>query len=101
MLLRRFRFRLPDPQGVRWERGGVGWVAGGQVGWGRAAARALLLRAAGHRPSLLPLPALPPQVGMATGATIHTANGLKVTVERRAAGAAGGAPPTAEPALAG
>ncbi|EFN52906.1 hypothetical protein CHLNCDRAFT_138471 [Chlorella variabilis] len=50
MLLRRFRFRLQDPQGV----------------------------------------------GMATGATIHTANGLKCTVERRVAAATA----AAEPALA-
>ena len=39
------------------------------------------------------------QVGMATGATIHTANGLKCTVERRAAPAAA-AGAAAEPALA-
>lgn len=38
---------------------------------------------------------------MATGATIHTANGLKVTVERRAGQQGSGAPPAAEPALAG
>ncbi len=39
------------------------------------------------------------QVGMATGATIHTANGLKCTVERRAAPAAA-AGAAAEPAMA-
>jgi hypothetical protein len=51
--------------------------------------------------ALLPLlwcPAL--QVGMATGATIHTANGLKCTVERRVAPPAG-AQTEPEAALAG
>ena len=52
---------------------------------------------------LLCLPLL--QVGMATGATIHTANGLKCTVERRvpppAAAAAAAAPAAAVAAAAG
>ena len=46
-----------------------------------------------------PLPPTP-QVGMATGATIHTANGLKCTVERRAAAAAAAGGAAAEAALA-
>ena len=48
---------------------------------------------------LLPFPSLRCllQVGMATGATIHTANGMQCTVERRVPAASPAAP---EPALA-
>lgn len=45
-------------------------------------------------------PVLLLQVGMATGATIHTANGLKCSVERRVAPPADAAATAAEAALA-
>ena len=44
----------------------------------------------------------PQDVGMATGATIHTANGLKCRIERRAVAAAGAPsvqPQVVQPAL--
>ena len=86
MLLRRFTFRLVGGPQARAGRAGCQLPAG--RGPRRVRASAPGAAASAHPPSPQRLHATAPRptlqaVGMATGATIHTAHGLKCSVQRR------------------
>lgn len=73
---------------------------GGGSTRGSSRARGTKASRAGRRRFTFRLEGGPERVGMATGATIHTANGLHVRVTRRAAHADAAGAPAEAPAMA-